>query len=206
MSSPIIIGKAGDKYEQMAAVADAQELQQEMFAGLVQMVTENVIANLINNVAGIVYFDEDGNHVPKEKSDGFEPEKQNLTDSGYDLKSPISFSLEPGERKMVGLRIGMLLMSHIDAFILPRSGHASKNGITITNSPGLVDSSYTYEWKIIFQNTGDKTWSVNKGDRIAQVRFQLRGSNLVFKEFNGDLNDLREKVKARMGGIGSTGV
>lgn len=206
MSSPIIIGKAGDKYEQMAAVADAQELQQEMFAGLVQMVTENVIANLINHVAGMVYFEEDGNHVPKEKSDGLEPEKQNLTDSVYDLKSPISFSLEPGERKMVGLRIGMLLMSHIDAFILPRSGHASKNGITITNSPGLVDSSYTYEWKIIFQNTGDKTWSVNKGDRIAQVRFQLRGSNLVFKEFNGDLNDLREKVKARMGGIGSTGV
>ena len=87
MSSPIIIGKAGDKYEQMAAVADAQELQQEMFAGLVQMVTENVIGNLLNSPIGIVYYDENGEVCEKEKSSGYEPEKQNLADSGYDLKS-----------------------------------------------------------------------------------------------------------------------
>jgi|JI10StandDraft_1071094.scaffolds.fasta_scaffold10620_11 dUTP pyrophosphatase len=206
MSSPIILGKADDKFQQMAQMADAQELQAEMFTGLVQMVTENVIGNLLNSISGLLYFDENGNHVSKDKSNGFEPEKQNLSDSGYDLKSPITFSLIPGERRLVKLGIGMLLMSHMDAFILPRSGHASKNGITITNSPGLVDSSYTYEWGVIFQNTGDKVWNVNKGDRVAQVKFQLKGVNMQFKEFEGNLEELREKIRARSAGFGSTGV
>lgn len=204
MSSPIIIGSAGDKYEQMAAAADAQELQQEMFAGLVQMVTENVIGNLLNSPIGIVYYDENGEVCEKEKSSGYEPEKQNLADSGYDLKSAEDFVIKAGERYTSGLKIGVLLPSHMDLFILPRSGHAHKLGITVVNSPGLIDQSYLgYEIKVILLNTGKEDWVVKKGTRIAQARMQLKGVNMMMKEFKGDLKDLQDKV-SRKGGLGST--
>lgn len=197
---PDDVKQAQSIFQQQAA---EEEMQQEMMAGLVQMVTNNVIANLVNSPMGIAYLDDNGEHCSKEKSRGFEPEKKNDRDSGYDLKSPEDFVLKAGEQQTVGLKIAALMPSYLDMFILPRSGHANKNGITITNSPGLIDSSYLYEIKIILLNTSQNDWRVKRGDRIAQARVQLKGCNLMIKEFDGDLKDLQDKVM-RKGGLGST--
>lgn len=204
MSSPIILGGEGKNYEAMAQQAEVQELQAEMFSGLIQTVTESVILNLLNSPCGIVFYNDKGEVCPKEESIGFEPEKQNDRDSGFDLKSSEDFTIKSGERYTTGLKIGVLLPSHMDMFILPRSGHANKFGITVVNSPGQIDQSYFgYELKVILLNTGDKDWSVKRGDRIAQGRFQLRGSNMIFQEFKGNLKDIQDKI-SRKGGLGST--
>lgn len=181
-----------------------EQVHEEMMVGLVQMVTQNVIGNLINTPMGICYLDDKGEHCPKENSRGFEPEKKNDRDTGYDLKSPEDFILKAGQQETIGLKIAVLMPSHLDMFILPRSGHARKSGITITNSPGLIDSSYLYELGVILLNTSNKDWVVKRGDCIAQFRVQLKGSHVVFKEFNGNLKELQDKVM-RKGGFGSTG-
>ncbi len=204
--SDIIMGK-GDNYEQMAQEAAMDELQEKMFTGLVDTVTKNVIGNLLNCPMGIVYLDENGKQTEKEKSLGFEPVRQNERDSGYDLISPIDFTLSPGERKIIGLKIGLLIPSHMDMLILTRSGNASKMGIMVVNSPGLVDNSYVgYEIKVILtrlDDVGAKPWNVKRGDRIAQARFQLKGASMYIKEFKESLSELQDRI-SRKGGLGST--
>jgi len=207
MSQIILPGDINEA--QMAArqqVAEEQ-IHEEMFASMVKVVTENVIANLINSPMGIVYYGQNGEVVSKAESLGHEPERQNERDSGYDLKTPEAFTLEPNERKTIGLKIGLLIPSHMDMLILPRSGNANKFGIMVVNSPGLVDNSYVgYEIKVILLNTsGDKVWKVHAGDRIAQARFQLKGSTMFIKEYTGDLKKLQDTVSSRTGGFGSTG-
>lgn len=207
MSQIILPGDINEAQIAARQQAAEESMQEQMFAGLITTVTENVINNLLNCPMGIVYYDENGNHVPQEQSLGFEPQKQNDRDSGYDLMAIEAFELLPGERKTVGLRLGILIQSHMDMFIMPRSGHASKMGITVVNSPGLVDNSYVgYEIKVILLNTGTEVWKVKRGDKIAQARFQLKGANMYIKEYTGDLKELQDKVASgRTGGFGSTG-
>ena len=83
--------------------------------------------------------------------------------------------------------------------IRPRSGLAAKNNITVLNTPGTIDSDYRGEIKVIIYNHGDKDFSVNNGDRIAQMILTP-----VIKIELEESNDLPETVRGE-GGFGSTG-
>ena len=94
-------------------------------------------------------------------------------DAGADLRSRIDFELEPGERALVPTGVAIALPEGYVGLVHPRSGLATKNGITIVNAPGTVDSGYRGELMVTLLNT-DKTKSfhVQRGDRIAQLVIQ----------------------------------
>ncbi|MEJ3405969.1 dUTP diphosphatase [Rathayibacter sp. YIM 133350] len=91
-------------------------------------------------------------------------------DAGADLHAAEAVVLAPGERATVGTGVAIALPDGYAAFVVPRSGLASKHGITIVNSPGTVDAGYRGEIKVALLNT-DSTmaYSVAVGDRIAQL-------------------------------------
>ena len=94
-------------------------------------------------------------------------------DAGADLRSRVDFELEPGERALVPTGVAIALPEGYVGLVHPRSGLATKNGITIVNAPGTVDSGYRGELMVTLLNT-DKTKSfhVQRGDRIAQLVIQ----------------------------------
>ncbi|GGE88091.1 dUTP diphosphatase [Mycetocola zhadangensis] len=91
-------------------------------------------------------------------------------DAGADLKSTEDLTLAPGERAVVGTGISIALPDGYVAFVVPRSGLASKHGITIVNSPGTVDAGYRGEIRVTLLNTDNSNpYSIAAGDRIAQI-------------------------------------
>jgi len=90
-------------------------------------------------------------------------------DAGVDLTSVEDLTLKAGERALVATGIAIAIPRGYGGFVQPRSGLAAKYGITLTNAPGLIDSNYRGEIKIIVQNTGDSAFAIKTGDRIAQL-------------------------------------
>jgi dUTP pyrophosphatase len=121
--------------------------------------------------------------------------------AGMDLMAAVneSISLAPGERMMIPTGIAIALPSGFEAQIRPRSGLALKNGLTLLNAPGTIDSDYRGEIGVILVNHSQETFMVEHGMRIAQmvVAPVLQISwNAVFS-----LNDSERGA----GGFGSTG-
>ncbi|MDH6536621.1 dUTP diphosphatase [Aurantimicrobium minutum] len=91
-------------------------------------------------------------------------------DAGADLSSAEALTLAPGQRATVGSGVSISLPDGYVAFVVPRSGLASKHGITIVNSPGTVDAGYRGELKVTLLNTDlSEPFEIAVGDRIAQV-------------------------------------
>src|SRR5690348_4431687 len=91
-------------------------------------------------------------------------------DAGLDLASVEDVALGPGERAMVGTGIAVAIPEGHAGFVQPRSGLAARHGITIVNAPGLVDSGYRGELKVVLQNTDrHEPFVVEPGMRIAQL-------------------------------------
>jgi dUTP pyrophosphatase len=93
-------------------------------------------------------------------------------DAGADLRSSSSFTLLPGERKLVGTGVSIALPAGYVGLVHPRSGLATKHGITILNAPGTVDSGYRGELMVTLFNSSKEPFEVAKGDRIAQLLIQ----------------------------------
>lgn len=89
--------------------------------------------------------------------------------SGLDLRASEDMLIPPGEWRAVPTGIRISLPLGYEAQIRPRSGLALKNGVTVLNSPGTVDSDYRGEIKVILINHGKEPFLVRKGDRIAQM-------------------------------------
>lgn len=91
--------------------------------------------------------------------------------AGMDLMAATDgdVSIAPGKRALVPTGIAIELPEGLEAQIRPRSGLAAKNGITVLNTPGTVDSDYRGEIKVCLINLGDDTFTVTRGMRIAQM-------------------------------------
>lgn len=91
-------------------------------------------------------------------------------DAGLDLSSCAPISLAPGERALVPTGLAVAIPPGYAGFVQPRSGLAASNGITIVNSPGLIDSGYRGEIQVVLLNTDpERTFAAEAGERIAQL-------------------------------------
>ncbi len=99
------------------------------------------------------------------------PKYQTELSAGMDLYANLeeSFTLKPLERKLVSTGLFIELPEGYEAQIRPRSGLALKNGITVLNSPGTIDADYRGEIGVILVNLSAEEFTVNDGDRIAQM-------------------------------------
>ena len=122
-------------------------------------------------------------------------------DAGADLRSRIDFELEPGERALVPTGVAIALPEGYVGLVHPRSGLATKNGITIVNAPGTVDSGYRGELMVTLLNT-DKTKSfhVQRGDRIAQLVIQK------YEHATFTVVDELDQTERGSSGFGSSGI
>ena len=121
-------------------------------------------------------------------------------DAGFDLCAAEALELAPGERASVGTGIAVAIPEGQAGLVLPRSGLAVRHGISLVNAPGLIDSGYRGELRVLLLNT-DRTesFSVGVGDRIAQLVI-VRHESLEVVE----VADLGQTPRGA-GGFGSTG-
>lgn len=98
------------------------------------------------------------------------PRRAYSGDAGLDLAACERVELAPGERALVGTGLAVAIPDGYAGYVQPRSGLAAKHGITIVNTPGLVDSGYRGELKVVLLNTdATERFVVEPGMRIAQL-------------------------------------
>jgi dUTP pyrophosphatase len=104
------------------------------------------------------------------RADAVLPERAYSGDAGLDLAACERVQLPPGERVTVGTGLAVAIPEGYAGFVQPRSGIAMRHGITIVNSPGLVDSGYRGELQVVLLNTDAReAFVVEPGMRIAQL-------------------------------------
>ena len=122
-------------------------------------------------------------------------------DAGMDLRASESLTLQPFERALVPTGLAIALPEGYAGFVLPRSGLAIKHGITVVNTPGLIDSNYRGELKVILQNTDSHVpFTIHVGDRIAQL-VVMPVPHMSFTPV-----DVLSNTERGEGGFGSSGV
>jgi len=98
------------------------------------------------------------------------PERAYAGDAGLDLVACEAAEIGPGERAVVGTGLAVAIPEGHAGFVQPRSGLAAEHGITVLNTPGLIDSGYRGELRVILLNTdGSEAFTVEPGMRIAQL-------------------------------------
>jgi dUTP pyrophosphatase len=108
--------------------------------------------------------------VAKLKDGAVLPTRAHVGDAGLDLYACEAAHIGPGERWGVGTGIGVQIPDAHAGLVLPRSGLARDHGISLVNSPGLIDSGYRGELRVLLLNTDPaETFMVEAGDRIAQL-------------------------------------
>jgi dUTP pyrophosphatase len=129
------------------------------------------------------------------------PQYRSAGAAGMDLMAalPAPVELRPGERTLIptGIRLG--LPDGHEAQVRPRSGLALEHGITVLNSPGTIDADYTGEVKVLLANLGAKSFTVERGMRIAQlVLARVERAELT--------TGAPPETRRGAGGFGSTGL
>lgn len=162
----------------------------------------NIDLNPIDDLRFPVKFvNESNNPNPEYATDGA---------SGFDLRANLAESvvLKPLQRELIPT--GLFFELHSDDLgalemqVRPRSGLAIKNGVTVLNTPGTVDSDYRGEVKIILINLGQEDFTVNHGDRIAQGIISIVATKKEIQLINSKSID--NNTERGAGGFGHTGV
>jgi dUTP pyrophosphatase len=108
--------------------------------------------------------------ITRLRDDAIVPERAYSGDAGLDLSSCERVELAPGERALVGTGLAVAIPEGYAGFVQPRSGLAARHGLSVVNSPGLVDSGYRGELWVVLLNTDTKEpFVVEPGMRIAQL-------------------------------------
>lgn len=139
------------------------------------------------------------NNIRIVKIAGTPPARATEHAAASDLLSQENYLLAKGERHLFKTGIRIALPTNCCALILPRSGLALKHGITVANSPGLIDADYRGEIGVVLINHGDESYMVNYGDRIAQIMV----TPFIEPEWI-EAEELDETARGT-GGFGSTG-
>jgi len=130
------------------------------------------------------------------------PQKMTPGSSGCDIAAAIdeSIVLKPGERILVPTGFSFEIPQGYEVQVRPRSGLAWKHGITVLNTPGTIDSDYRGEVKVILANLGTEPFTLNRGERIAQVIPMAVAAELDFEE-----KSTLTETERGSGGFGHTG-
>lgn len=129
------------------------------------------------------------------------PSYETIASAGMDLRAHIvdAIVLKPLERKIIPTGLFMELPVGYEAQVRPRSGLAAKHGVSVLNSPGTIDADYRGEIGVILVNLSNDIFTINNGDRVAQMVIAKHER----AEWNEVLN-LSETSRGE-GGFGSTG-
>ncbi len=114
------------------------------------------------------------------------------------LESPVE--LQPMERRLISTGLYIALPQGFEAQIRPRSGLALKHGITVLNSPGTIDADYRGEVGVLLINLSDKAFTINDGERIAQMVI-AKHEQAAF-----ECVEVLDETERGEGGYGHTGV
>jgi dUTP pyrophosphatase len=130
------------------------------------------------------------------------PEKMTEYSAGYDIYADLEgdIDLKPMDRALVPTGFAVAIPEGFEAQIRPRSGLAVKNGITVLNSPGTIDSDYRGEVKVVLINLGSESYLIKHGMRIAQM-IVAKHETVEF-----DILDDIDETKRGVGGFGSSEV
>ena len=110
------------------------------------------------------------------------PERAHAGDAGYDLRSVEGGELRPGGRALIGTGVSLVIPDGYAGLVLPRSGLAVRHGISLVNTPGLIDSGYRGEIRVpLINHDREETFRVEPGMRIAQLVL-VRAAGALFEE------------------------
>jgi dUTP pyrophosphatase len=101
--------------------------------------------------------------------DAVPPARMRGGDAGYDLRATERVSIPQDGRRLVGTGVAIALPPGVAGLVTPRSGLAIEHGLTLLNAPGLIDPNYRGEIKVILHNTSERRYTVEVGDRVAQL-------------------------------------
>ena len=121
-------------------------------------------------------------------------------DIGYDLRSAILTALDPGRTMLIPTGVALELPSNTFGMVCSKSGLALKNGIIVLNSPGIIDSGYRGEIKVIIKNTGDTWYTISQYSKVCQLLILTYGDTELTPVSQLGETDRGDK------GFGSTGV
>lgn len=136
------------------------------------------------------------------KSNHQTPSYETSASAGMDLRANLSESiiLKPLERAIIKTGLFIALPVGFEAQIRPRSGLAAKYGITVLNAPGTIDADYRGEIGVILVNLSNDKFTVNDGDRVAQMIIAK------FEHTKWDEVNVLDETSRGVGGFGSTGI
>ncbi|HOA15426.1 MAG TPA: dUTP diphosphatase [Bacillota bacterium] len=132
---------------------------------------------------------------------GWLPQYMTEGAAGADLRAAIGapVSIKPLQRAVIPTGLALSMPPGFEGQVRPRSGLAARNGVTMLNTPGTIDSDYRGEVKVILINLGDEDFVLNRGDRVAQL--VIAPASRAEFELAEELEDTRRGP----GGFGHTG-
>jgi dUTP pyrophosphatase len=130
------------------------------------------------------------------------PAYETTASAGLDVRANLDapVELKPLERTLIKTGLFLEIPEGYECQVRPRSGLAFKNGITVLNAPGTIDADYRGEVGVILINLSNETFTINDGERVAQLVFA------EYKQANWIQAEVLSETERGAGGFGSTGV